>query len=95
MPINTTKLGEDAPKMNHLALLTKEGAIPIVPGSTLMMVLPEEGGLGIGNVIPLVLVKVKRTRLTFAISDGQNSVLPGFIEFNASKGTVKNRGPKR
>lgn len=62
-----------APKVNHLALMVKSGdrpeAIAIPPGATLMFVLPEEGEQEMqAHMMPMVLVKVKRTSLTFKLA---------------------------
>lgn len=80
MPVSLDieKHAGEAPKVNHLALVTADGLISMVPGCTIMMSLPQEGS-GLGNIIPFVLKSVKRNRLTFLL-DGKEYV------FTASKG---------
>ncbi len=60
---------------NHLVLLTKAGDVPegdaIPPGATLFFMLPEEKDEP--KMVPMVLVKVTRTSLTFRL-DGHDYV---------------------
>lgn len=83
MPVDITlekEVGE-APKVNHLGLVTNDGVIPLVPGSIILMNLPEEGS-GLGNIIPFVLKKVKRDRIVLLL-DGKEFV------YTASKGVSR------